>query len=196
MRRAWLALIILVALTACNGKSNSNSQDAAATTDVAAVTTPVPPVPVGTAAKWGNVSLTVDKVSTPDKTPDDTLQSGYHWVVLDVSVKNDYDVPLPVGVDLRWKLQDAQGQTYDEDLAAPLTQSMLEDVTAHDNGSGSVGFQVKDGATGLLLVAEVQKPTGGAGNIFDPTVMANAIATMTAHPEDLDIGVVQIDLGL
>lgn len=130
MIRKLLPITALLALAGCGDPSSTPANDQTAAT-------PAPesaPLPIKETGKAKGVDFTVTKVATSSQIGPAgigvTAGEGETFVVVDYTLKNTSEAPLPLMERPGIKLVDAKGQAYAmDDMAGGMSAAMMDDPT-------------------------------------------------------------------
>jgi hypothetical protein len=121
----------------------------------------LPTQPLGQPITAGDVTLTVNGVSTPEGTQFAKAAPGRHFVVVDVSLTNTGSAAEHLSTVLQMQLKDSLGRQYRVDLMAATVAgggAPEGELAPGETVRGPVGFEVPDDIGQLLFVFD--------GNVF------------------------------
>ena len=116
---------------------------------------------VGAPITVGDLTLTINGVSSPEGSQFAQPAEGKRFVVVDLSITNSGSQAANVSTMLQMKLKDASGRQYTLDLLATTAEGGAApegELAPGETVRGPVGFQVPSDASGLLFVFD--------GNVF------------------------------
>lgn len=130
----------------------SRTAEAPVTLEPAAMTSDAP---VGQVAERAGIAVTVNSVSDAANINDFmTPAEGFAYIVVDVSIQNVSREDGAPYNPLYFRVRDADGYEYSATLAAPnpaLSGGEADELPAGETVRGNVAFEVRAGATGLVL---------------------------------------------
>lgn len=122
---------------------------------------------VGDVIAIGELTLTVNEVSTPKGDKFNKPKPGQRFVVVDLTLANTSTKEANVSALLQMELKDASGQKYNPDLmATTAAKGALPDgkLAPGEKLRGQVGFEVPESAVDLVFVFDAS--VFGAGKVF------------------------------
>jgi len=156
-------VVVILASWACGSPTDTNTTIIGAGTEAPAGATSeaLPIGQVGDRVESGGIALTLNSVSTATRiddlwTPDD----GNVFVVVDVTVEN-VDRDSAAYNPLYFSIKDSDGFEYTTAIAAPDPTLKSGDLPLGDKTRGNVAFELKEGATGLVMSYEPLVLLGG-----------------------------------
>lgn len=127
-------------------------------------------VPFGESADFADLEIVINEVTNPPGSEYNQPNAGNVFVIVDLTIENKGSTAVNVSSLLQMSMKDATGQLYDIDLMASVASggSTIDgEISAGETIRGQAGFQVAEGAAGLLFV--FSDPMGNAGKIFFAT---------------------------
>jgi len=122
---------------------------------------------IGDVIEIGDLTLTVNEVSSPPGDSFNKPDEGNKFVVVDVTIKNQSSEAASVSSMLQMSLKDNTGQGYDVDLMASAASGGATpdgEIAPGETIRGQVGFQVPEDATDLVFVFDAD--VWGFGKVF------------------------------
>jgi hypothetical protein len=110
---------------------------------------------IGEPVQVGNLIVTVNEVRVAEGNQFTKPDAGYQFLVVDVTLENRGADAAQVSSALQMWLKDPTGQRYKVDLSATVAADGSApdgELAAGEKLKGQIGYQVPEGATGLLFV--------------------------------------------
>lgn len=156
---ALLAASLAAASLACGGQLQATKVGEAEPKDTAAPAQSAATYQVGDIISIGDMVMVVVGWDRPAANQFIKPQEGKSFVSVDVLVANQGEVPISVAPLLQMSLKDATDQRYVPDLAAGLaagSDAPQGELAPGEPMRGTVGFQVNEGASGLVFVFDAE----------------------------------------
>lgn len=146
---AALVITLVLVLAACGPP-----QEATQTDPGPAPTTPDPPqiYEVGDTVQLGDYKITVNKVRLDSGGEWFGPDEGEAWVVIDCTLENVGDKPLPVSSMLMFDLMDIDGRSQDMTMMADTKGQLDGEIAAGRRMSGEIAYSVPLDIEGMEFV--------------------------------------------
>lgn len=122
---------------------------------------------IGDIIQIGNLTMTVNGISSPSGDQFNQPDSGKKFVVVDVTFENKGSDSENISSMLQMSLKDDTGQAYDEDITATVASGGKTpdgEIAAGEKLRGQIGFQIPTDAKGLQFVYDAS--ILGSGKVF------------------------------
>jgi hypothetical protein len=122
---------------------------------------------IGDIIEVGDLTLTVNEVTSPPGNEFNKPDEGNKFVVIDVTLENKGTEAEGISSMMQMHLKDATGQIYDIDLMASVASGGATpdgEMAPGEKVRGQVGFQVPKNAQGLVFVFDAD--VFGYGKVF------------------------------
>jgi len=122
---------------------------------------------VGDIVEIGELTLALNEVTYPSGADFNKPQEGHRFVVVDVTLENKGSEAKRISSLTQMHLKDETGQTYSLDQGACVASKGTTpdgEIAPGENIRGQVGYQVPEGAKGLLFVFDAR--AFGYGKVF------------------------------
>lgn len=114
---------------------------------------------IGDIVEIGNLTLTVNEVTSPPGDEFNKPNAGNKFVVVDVTLGNKGAEAENISSMMQMHLKDATGQKYDLDLSASVASGGTTpdgELAPGEKMRGQAGFQVPENAQGLVFVFDAE----------------------------------------
>lgn len=167
MKALSIVAVMLLASTLACGEPSETTITGSGTDAPSGATSESQPIgEIGDRVETGGVALTVNGVTTSKRIDDIwTPDSGNIFVIVDVTIENVDREEAPYN-PLYFIVKDSDGFEYNTAIAAPDPSLKSGDLAAGDRARGNVAFEVKEGATGLVMSYEPLVILGGFGELL------------------------------